>query len=177
MALDEFLARDYDDVMVDDIAGRAGVSHGLVFQYFGSKKGLYVAALEPLLAGFQARMESVPDGLGVEQRLRRAVGSYYDDAADHPAAYRSLMGGGAGFREVFERIEAQRWEEIGLIASVAGLDVGRADVRVVLRGWVGFLEAAILASLDRPDADRDVLVDAAIAAFDAAVGTLRARAA
>ncbi|GIK77950.1 MAG: hypothetical protein BroJett022_16400 [Actinomycetes bacterium] len=177
MALDEFLARDYDDVMVDDIAARAGVSHGLVFQYFGSKKELYVAALEPLLAGFRARMESVPDGLGAEQRLRRAVAAYYDDAAAHPAAYRSLMSGGAGFREVFERIEAQRWEEIGLIASVAGLDVERADVRAVLRGWVGFLEAAILASLDRPGADRDALVDAAIAAFDAAVGTLRAHAA
>ncbi|MCL4287656.1 MAG: TetR family transcriptional regulator, partial [Thermoleophilia bacterium] len=26
VALDEFLARDYDDVMVDDIAARAGVS-------------------------------------------------------------------------------------------------------------------------------------------------------
>jgi AcrR family transcriptional regulator len=176
VALDEFLARDYDDVSVDDIAERVGVSHGLVFQYFDSKKGLYIAALEPLLAGFQARMESAPDSLGVEQRLRHAVGSYYDDALAHPAGYRSLLGGGAGFREVFERIEAQRWKEIGLIASLTGLDVERAGVRAVLRGWVGFLEGAILASLDRPDADREALVDAAIAAFDAAVETLRATA-
>jgi AcrR family transcriptional regulator len=158
------------------VAGRAGVSHGLVFQYFGSKKGLYVAALEPLLAGFQARMESAPSSLDVEQRLRHAVGAYYDDVIAHPAAYRSLLAGGGGFREVFERIEAQRWEEIGQIASLAGLDAERADVRAALRGWVGFLEGAILASLDRSAADREALVEAALAAFDAAVGTLRATA-
>jgi hypothetical protein len=83
------------------------------------------------------------------------------------------MSGGGGFREVFDRIEAQRWKEIGLIASLAGLDLDRADVRAVLRGWVGFLEGAILASLDRPDADREALIAAAIAAFDAALATLR----
>ncbi|HET6829917.1 MAG TPA: hypothetical protein VFH44_01080 [Solirubrobacterales bacterium] len=121
-------------------------------------------------------MESAPDGLGVEQRLRHAVGSYYDDATAHPAGYRSLMAGGGGFREVFNRIEAQRWEEIGLIASLTGLDVGRADVRVVLRGWVGFLEGAILASLDRPHTDRETLIDAAIAVFEAGLATLRATA-
>jgi len=176
IALEEFLARDYDEVSVDDVAGRAGVSHGLVFQYFGSKKGLYLAALEPLLAGFQARMESAPSGLGVESRLRHAVGAYYDDAAAHPSAYRSLMSGGGGFREVFDRIEAQRWEEIRQVASLTGLDADRAEVRAVLRGWVGFLEGAILGALDRPDADREALVDAAIAAFDGAVTTLRAAA-
>jgi hypothetical protein len=86
------------------------------------------------------------------------------------------MAGGGGFREVFERIEAQRWDAIALIASVAALDAERADVRAVLRGWVGFLEGAILASLERPDADREALIDAAIAAFDAGLATLRATA-
>jgi hypothetical protein len=121
-------------------------------------------------------MESAPDGLGVEQRLRHAVGSYYDDAVAHPAAYRSLMSGGGGFREVFDRIEAQRWREIGLIAALAGLDVERADVRAVLRGWVGFLEGAILASLERSDADREALVEAAVVTFGAAHTSLRAAA-
>jgi len=82
------------------------------------------------------------------------------------------MAGGGGFREVFDRIEAQRWAGIGLIASVTGLDPERSDVRAVLRGWVGFLEGAILASLERPDADREALVDAAMAVFDAGLSAL-----
>ena len=174
IALEQFLARDYEDVSVDDVARLAGVSHGLVFQYFGSKKGLYIAALEPLLTGFQDRARGAPADLGREARLRHAIGSYYDDAVAHPAGYRSLMAGGGGFREVFDRIEAQRWAGIGLIASVTGLDPERADVRAVLRGWVGFLEGAILASLERPDADREALVDAALAAFDAGLSALDA---
>ncbi|HKQ17609.1 MAG TPA: TetR/AcrR family transcriptional regulator, partial [Solirubrobacterales bacterium] len=104
MALDQFLDRDYEDVSVDDVAAKAGVSHGLVFQYFGSKKDLYIASLEPLLTGFQDRARATPPDLGPEQRLRHAIGFYYDDARAHPAAYRSLMAGGGGFREVFDRI-------------------------------------------------------------------------
>jgi hypothetical protein len=83
------------------------------------------------------------------------------------------MAGGGGFREVFDRIEAQRWSAIGLIAAVAGLDLERADVRAVLRGWVGFLEGAILASLEREDADREALIDAAVAVLDAGIAVLR----
>ena len=173
IALEEFLARDYDEVSVDDVAKRAGVSHGLVFQYFGSKKDLYIASLEPLLTGFQERARSAPDDLAPNDRLRYAIGFYYDDARAHPAGYRSLMAGGGGFREVFDRIEAQRWNAIALIGEVTGIDVERADASAVLRGWVGFLEGAILASLDRADADREALIDASEAVLNAGLRTLR----
>ena len=114
IALELFLTNDYDDVSVDDVAGVAGVSHGLVFQYFGSKKGLYLATLEPLLAGFRGRTRGAPPDLPPADRLRRtAIGAYFDAATEHPAAYRSVMAGGAGFHEVFERIEAARWSGTG----------------------------------------------------------------
>ena len=173
IALDQFLARDYEDVSVDEIAEIAGVSHGLVFQYFGSKKDLYIASLEPLLGGFQEGARGAPAHLEPNQRLRHAIAYYYDDAMAHPAGYRSLMAGGGGFREVFDRIEAQRWDGIALIASVAGLDTGRADVRAVLRGWVGFVEGAILASLEREDADREALIDATVAVLNSGIRILR----
>lgn len=173
IALDQFLARDYEDVSVDEIAEIAGVSHGLVFQYFGSKKDLYIASLEPLLGGFQEGARGAPADLEPNERLRHAIAYYYDDAMAHPAGYRSLMAGGGGFREVFDRIEAQRWEGIELIAGVAGLDVDRADVRAVLRGWVGFVEGAILASLEREDADREALIDATVAVLNAGIRILR----
>jgi AcrR family transcriptional regulator len=33
------------DVAVGDIAKSAGVAHGLLFHYFGTKRGIYLAAL------------------------------------------------------------------------------------------------------------------------------------
>jgi AcrR family transcriptional regulator len=172
IALELFLANDYDDVSVDDVAAVAGVSHGLVFQYFGSKKGLYLATLEPLLTGFRGRTRGAPPDLPPADRLRHAIGAYFDAANEHPASYRSVMAGGAGFREVFDRIEAARWGGLGLIASTAGLDLERPDVRVALRGWVGFLEGAILATLDRSGADRDYVIEVGMSVFAAAVATL-----
>ena len=84
------------------------------------------------------------------------------------------MSGGPGFQEVFDRIEAARWSGIELIAATAGFDLERADVRAALRGWVGFLEGAILGSLDLPDADRDVLIATGMAVFAAATSSLAA---
>jgi len=172
IALEHFLENDYDDVSVDDIAGAAGVSHGLVFQYFGSKKGLYLATLEPLLEGFRGRTRAAPTDLPPADRLRHAIGAYYDAANEHKASYRSVMAGGAGFREVFERIEAARWNGIELIAVTLGLDVERRDVRVALRGWVGFMEGAILVSLEPGGPAREEVVEAAMAVFATAVSTL-----
>ena len=51
------------------MAEAAGVSHGLVFQYFGSKKGLYIACLQPLIEFFRERIEPDPD-LPPTERLR-----------------------------------------------------------------------------------------------------------
>src|SRR5262249_24517671 len=73
-ALEVFGDRDYDEVSVDEVAEAAGVSHGLVFQYFGSKKGLYAACLQPLIEFFRARIEPDPDLPPVE-RLRSALRS------------------------------------------------------------------------------------------------------
>ena len=36
----EVFKKDFDDVSVDEVADAAGVSHGLIFQYFGTKKDL-----------------------------------------------------------------------------------------------------------------------------------------
>jgi AcrR family transcriptional regulator len=57
---------------VDEVAEAAGVSHGLVFQYFGSKKGLYVACLEPLIENFRSRVEPDPE-LPPADRLRSGL--------------------------------------------------------------------------------------------------------
>ena len=43
-----FAARAYDEVSIEDIAGSAGVTRGLVHHYFGGRKQVYIALLERL---------------------------------------------------------------------------------------------------------------------------------
>src|SRR4026208_189716 len=76
-ALEVFGDRDYDEGSLHAGAEAAGASHGLVFQYFGSKKGLYIACLQPLIEFFRERIEPDPDLAPIE-RLRSGLGNYAD---------------------------------------------------------------------------------------------------
>jgi AcrR family transcriptional regulator len=145
-------------VSVDEVAEAAGVSHGLIFQYFGSKKGLYVACLQPLIEGFRARVEPDPELPPVE-RLREGLRNFADAISEHPAGYRSLMTRGIGFSEVREGLERARWWRVERLAEGMGLDPTRPAVRVGLRAWTAYVEAAMLTWLEEGSPNRDALVE------------------
>jgi AcrR family transcriptional regulator len=171
-ALELFGDNDYDDVSMDDIAEAAGVSHGLLFQYFGSKKGLYIAGVDKLVEEFRVRTEPDPS-LPPPERLRSGLRAYVDWVAEHPAGFRSLMTQGTGFREVRDRMERQRWEGIGgRLSRGAGVDPNRPSVRVGLRAWQGYVESATLAWLDNQELSRDKLVEMMVSAFVGIVGAI-----
>jgi AcrR family transcriptional regulator len=165
-ALEVFGDRDYDDVSVDEVAEAAGVSHGLVFQYFGSKKGLYVACLEPLIEGFRERVEPDPD-LSPVERLRAGLRNFADAIGEHPAGYRSLMTRATGFSEVREALERARWWRVNRLAEGMGLDPEDPAVRVGLRAWTSYVEAAMLTWLEEGSPSRDELVEMLVRALGA----------
>jgi len=167
--------RDYDEVSVDEVAEAAGVSHGLVFQYFGSKRGLYVASLEPLIEGFRARVEPDPELPQVE-RLRAGLRNFADAISEHPAGYRNLMTRASGFSEVREALERARWWRVNNLADAMGLDPDDPAVRVGLRAWTSYVEAAMLTWLEEGSPDRDALVEMLVKALGAtAEGIAQAR--
>ena len=151
---------------MDEVAEAAGVSHGLLFQYFGSKKGLYIAALQPLIEGFRARIAPDPELPPVE-RLRSALRSYAEVISEHPAGYRSLMTNATGFTEVREAIEEARWFGVGRVATGMGLDPKRPEVRVGVRAWISYVEAAMLTWLDQGAPDRDAVIEMLVKALGA----------
>jgi AcrR family transcriptional regulator len=56
VAIDEFAARGYAGASVAAIAARAGISKPLVYQYFGSKDGLYLACLHHVAGALVDRL-------------------------------------------------------------------------------------------------------------------------
>jgi AcrR family transcriptional regulator len=49
-AMEEFAARGLPDARIEDVAMRAGANRRMIYYYFGSKEGLYLAALEAAYA-------------------------------------------------------------------------------------------------------------------------------
>jgi AcrR family transcriptional regulator len=69
VAVDEFAARGYRGASMVEIAERAGITKPLVYQYFGSKDGLYLACLRRVSDGLLDRLGSADDDDSVMSRL------------------------------------------------------------------------------------------------------------
>ena len=148
------------------MAEAAGVSHGLIFQYFGSKKGLYIASLEPLIEFFRARIEPDPNLPPVE-RLRAGLRNYADLISEHPVGYRNLLTRAALFSEVREALERARSWRVERLAESLDLDPEKPAVRVGLCAWTSYVESAMLTWLEQGAPDRDAMVEMLVMALGA----------
>jgi len=164
-----FGTRPYDDISMDDLAGKAGVSHGLVYHYFPDKRQLYIAVLrsvaEQMLAATVADMTKSP-----LERLDAGLRAHLAFAESYSAGYTALMSGGNGNDEEIRALcEEARWQGLDEIARSIGIDQPGPKLRVALRGWAGFQEGAILEWLKRRDLDRAELIAVLARALAAAL--------
>lgn len=78
---------------IDVLAREAGISKGLLYHYFPTKRAFYVAtvrvAANRLLACTETSAELPP-----LERLQRALGAYLEYVRAHGPAYAALLGGG-----------------------------------------------------------------------------------
>jgi AcrR family transcriptional regulator len=71
-----FAERAYDEVSIEDIAGSAGVTRGLVHHYFGRRKEVYLALLERL--GAEQEEPAPPAGRSARARVADSVSRWLD---------------------------------------------------------------------------------------------------
>ncbi|MEU8463299.1 TetR/AcrR family transcriptional regulator [Streptomyces sp. NPDC029003] len=140
-----FADTSYDALSVDDIAQHAGVAKGLIYYYFKSKRGYYLAIVEDSVAELVSRATGEPD-LPNTERVRRTVDGYLHYAEHHHAAYRTIVTGGIGSdAEVLAIRDAVREE---LLAAIAEGAYGRRKVpplaRLALVGWLSGVEGTTL---------------------------------
>ncbi|MEU4604862.1 TetR/AcrR family transcriptional regulator [Kribbella sp. NPDC023972] len=86
-----FSERSVEDVTVEEIAERAGVAVGSIYNHFGSKAGLQAAVVEHALEADRHYMDRAytADRSPVEQ-LYAAAEQYLDFYLDHPDYFRML---------------------------------------------------------------------------------------
>jgi AcrR family transcriptional regulator len=160
LGLQFFSGRAYDEVPIEDLAREAGISKGLLYHYFPTKRDFYVATVRE--AARQLLDRTRPDEhLPPLERLRAGVDAYLAYVEQHGPAYTALLRGGIGSdAEVAAVIEGTRTEFLARLLE--GLDRGaqiEPRLRLLLRGYIGFIEAASLEWVERRDLDRAELRD------------------
>jgi AcrR family transcriptional regulator len=136
-----FSERAYDDVSIEELARAAGVSKGLLYHYFPTKRDFYVAAIEQASEQLLARTLT-PRDLPPEERIRLGLDAYLDFVEEHGGAYVALMRSGIGSDpEVAAVVERSRSAFVDRIVEDVPKKLVTPLVRVALRGWIGFVEA------------------------------------
>ncbi|MER6995722.1 TetR/AcrR family transcriptional regulator [Streptomyces sp. NPDC000410] len=153
-----FADTSYDALSMDDIARHAGVAKGLIYYYFRSKRGYYLAIVEESVADLVARAADGTD-LPRRERVQRTVDGYLRYAQNHQAAYRTIVTGGVGFDTQVQSIRDAVREE--LIATIAEGAYGRRDIpllaRLALLGWLSSVEGMTLDWLGHQEPARETL--------------------
>src|SRR5262245_17758744 len=91
-----FAERTYDEISMDDLARDAGVSKGLVYHYFKTKRDFYVAGLREIARDLLDKTTTMAPDLPPIDRVRRGIDAFLDHAAAHARPFVALLRGGIG---------------------------------------------------------------------------------
>ena len=165
----------WDGLTMSDIAVAAEVSKPLLYHYFSTKADLYIASVRA--AAEQLQDATRPDAsLPPRTRLLTALAAHVDWVEANALGYRAILqGGSSGHAEVHAIVEQSRSEVVRRIAESMGLPQPPASLRIVLRGWVGFLEAACLDWLAVKDLPKRDLVNLLAASLPNAIASVNPR--
>jgi AcrR family transcriptional regulator len=164
-----FAQRPYDDVSIEEVAEIAGISYGLLYHYFPSKRAFYLAIVED--ESVKLLHASTPDPLlSPLAQLNAGLDIYIDYAARYPDGFRVAQSGAFTNNDLHEihqaRVTALRDRILRSLATVMATD--RAT-QIAVTAWLGFVTIAILDWLDNPAVTPDQLRDLCARAFLAAV--------
>lgn len=145
VALERFAAAGYHRTSMDDIAEAAGVTKPLLYQHFGSKRGLYLELLHDVGAQLiNAIVEATATADGPRLQVHAGFRGYLQWVDEHQNAFLLLFGGGARRDEEFA--DAVREVEALIASAVAGLidaDVDDDHRLVVAHAIVGMAEGTV----------------------------------
>lgn len=176
-----FAERRYTDVPVDEIADRAGISRGLLFHYFPTKRDFQVAVVEWLARRMVERTTSEQADADIEQAaggvdplrmLTNSLNAYLDYVEDNRDAYLALvrgsLGGDESLREIIDRTRTTHASVALEMLARIGIET-TGTVRLAVRGWIAFVEEITVTWLREPDIERSDILGLAMRALPATI--------
>jgi AcrR family transcriptional regulator len=159
-AAEVFSAREFHEVLTDDIAQRLGIGKGTIYRYFSSKEELYLAAIGDGLDGLHAAVTAVlqqdaPLQTTIEAVVRTMINYFW-----HQRDFFILMHRLEAKLKARERADWQtrRNDVVTMIRRVleraaARGEIGRVNARLAVEVLFGMIRSVCVyrADSDRPD--------------------------
>jgi AcrR family transcriptional regulator len=162
-----FAKHAYEEISMRDVARAAGVSKPLLYHYFPSKTELFKAAVAEKAAELGELIEPSGQGTPLEQ-LAASLDAYLSWVEDNAQTWSKLMQSAATLPEARELVEGFRQHTMELVLSgLAARRKPRPSLRTAIKGWLGYMDAAILDWTQAKDLPRQKVRDLLIDAFGA----------
>jgi AcrR family transcriptional regulator len=174
-----FGQRPYDDVRIDEIAERAGVSRALMYHYFPDKRAFFAAVVRAESERLFEATNAPPDPeQSLFDQLRAGVMAYlrYDEEHSH-GAWAAYIGIGRsdpvlrGIDDIDNDRQANRI--MGRITEAVGLEMDskvERDLRITVYGWLAFTFEMCRQRIMDPSIDAGYVADTCAHALLDAIG-------
>lgn len=139
-----FSHTSYDAVSTDELAKRAGVSKGLLYHYFPSKRQFYVETIE-VVAREILEQTAPAAGVPFDEVVRQSLTAFVSFVENNASLFRALIRGGIGSDPEVEAIVEQiRALTMQRVAEQWKIAKPSKRLLLLLYGWVGYVEAVCL---------------------------------
>ena len=166
---DLFTRYAYDELTMAAIAREAGISKALLYHYFPSKQEYFAAVLREAAAEVAELVRPDPERAPAEQ-VAVSLDAFLGWVEAHPVAYAKLLRSVGAVPEVRTLVDTVRDDTARLIlASLHPEGAPPPQLRAAVRGWLWFMDGAILDWLEHGELDRGALRDLLLRTLVAAV--------
>lgn len=164
-----FGQRPYDEVRIDEIAERAGVSRALMYHYFPDKRAFFAAVVRAESERLFEATSTPPDpGQTLFDQVRGGVLAYLRYDEEHPHGSWANYVGMGRFDPVLRGIEEsdndrQAERILARVHEAVGGDLDskvERDLRITIYGWLAFTFEMCRQRLIDPSLDADQVADA-----------------
>ena len=150
-----FARHAYDELSMARIAREAGISKALLYHYFPSKQAYFAATLEQAAAEL-AQVTAPDPALPPVEQLAGSLDAYLTWIEEHADAYAKLFPSVGAVPEVRELVDRVRDATAQRIIDGIAAEPGPA-LRAAVRGWLWFVDGAVLDWLEHRDMERERL--------------------
>lgn len=155
-----FADKSYEDVHIELLAEEAGVSRGLLYHYFPTKRAFF-AAMVRRESGRMSELTKTDSSLPILEQLHQGIETYLDYCAAHKMGVKAVFHGAASADPEIQQIidEDIRLQSERILSAVEPTREASPLAKIAVRSWLQFMRNASHEWLDAPNITRDEIRD------------------